>query len=248
MPYRLPDAQSKPLYLRQRFDQIARHYDLFNDLITQGRHRHWKNVLVKRLNLRPGARGADLCCGTGDIAARTLAALGGKGGVVALDFAPAMLRLAKSRLERRPDAPGLPLVMQGDAGRLPFADDSLDFVTVGYGLRNVADLAESLREIRRALVPGGVLASLDLGKVRSPWLSPLADFYMFRVVPRIGRLLQPGQEMFDYLPHSNRNYPEQGVLREMMLSLGFAEVEMIEFLFGASVIHLARKKGAAHRG
>ena len=79
--------------------------------------------------------------------------------------------------------------------------------------------------------------------MRAPWLRPLADFYLFRVVPRIGRLLQPGQEMYDYLPYSTVDYPDAEALRNLMMARGFGQVEVIEFMFGAAAIHLARKAG-----
>ncbi|MBI4082352.1 MAG: ubiquinone/menaquinone biosynthesis methyltransferase [Candidatus Lambdaproteobacteria bacterium] len=257
MSYRLPGPEEKARYVREKFDQIAAHYDLFNDLITQGQHRWWKRQLVRRLGIGPGARVLDLCCGTGDIAARSLGRVGPAGRVVALDFSAAMLAIARQRLARqRPSihrlAPaGRPAgaqqapapcvtVLRGDAMRLPFAAGSFDFVTVGYGLRNVTDLDLCLGEIRRVLAPGGGLASLDVGKVRPAWARPLADFYMFRVVPWIGRRLQPGQEMFEYLPHSAEAFPSQDALKARLLAAGFASVELIEHLLGASVIHLAR--------
>jgi len=245
MPFRLPERAAKARYVREKFDQIARHYDLFNDLITQGQHRRWKRLLVRRLGVGPGARGLDLCCGTGDLALRGLASLGPGGGLVAADFSRNMLELARHRLAGAGD-PRVPrLAVCADAMRLPFTAGSFQFVTIGYGLRNVTDLDGCLGELWRVLAPGGVLASLDVGKVRSPWLRPLARFYLFRVVPRIGRLLQPGQDMFDYLPHSTDPFPDQRALAERMRARGFAEVEVIEFLFGASVIHLARKAGPA---
>ena len=156
-----------------------------------------------------------------------------------------MLRIARRRLSKRSmPAAAARRVLCGDAMRLPFADASLQFVTVGYGLRNVTDLRGGLKEIHRILRPGGVLASLDVGKVRSPLLRPVVNFYFFRIVPLIGKMLQPGQEMFNYLPESSVAYPEQQVLRELMVECGFGEVEIIEFALGASVIHVARKGGA----
>lgn len=248
MAYRLPDQSEKARYVRGKFDEIAHAYDLFNDLITQGQHRRWKNVLVRRLGIAADARGLDLCCGTGDIAARERKMLGAGGRVFALDFSLGMLRIARKRLSGGgPPRGARGDVVCADAMRLPFAAGSLQFVSVGYGLRNVVDLAGCLREIHRVLAPGGVLASLDVGKVRSPLLRPLIDFYFFRIVPLIGRMLQPGQEMFSYLPESTVAYPGQQQLRELMMSCGFAQVEVIEFVFGASVIHLAHKP-AAHRG
>jgi len=247
MTYHLPKNDQKARYVRDRFDEIARHYDLFNDLITQGQHRYWKKVLVNRLNIGSGQRGADLCCGTGDIAQRALKKINvgnaPGGGVVALDFSSKMLTTAQRRLAFNPKdrGPSGHLVLQGDAMRLPFADNSLEFVTMGYGLRNVTDIAACLREILRVLAPGGGFGSLDVGKVANPLIGPLARFYMFRIVPLIGRLLQPGQEMYTYLPHSTKSFPSQQALAEVMSHQGFEQVEVINFLFGASTIHLARK-------
>lgn len=238
MPYQLPSADQKDRYVRQKFDEIAAQYDRFNDWITQGQHRWWKRTLVNRLGIAPGQRGLDLCCGTGDIALRCLPRLQGKGGVIAADFSLNMLALAKERLR---GAPAPTLTMCADAMHLPFADASFDFVTIGYGLRNVKDLAGCLAEVRRVLKPGGGMASLDLGKVRHAWMRPFVNAYMFHVVPWIGRMLQPGQEMFTYLPHSNTAYAHQDVLKDILSRSGFGRVELIEYLFGTSVIHLAWK-------
>lgn len=243
MPYQLPPPDRKAPYVRAMFDELARDYDRFNDLVTQGQHRRWKRALVRRLELRADAKGADVCCGTGDIALRALKRLGAAGGVVAADFSLNMLRIAARRLGRR--AAGLPArqALCADALRLPFRDASLDFVTVGYGLRNVADLDACLREILRVLKPGGVMGSLDVGKVKSRLLRPWANLYFFRVVPWIGRLLQPGQDLFAYLPQSSIAYPEQQALRQRLLDAGFARAEVVEYVFGASVLHVAWKGG-----
>jgi demethylmenaquinone methyltransferase/2-methoxy-6-polyprenyl-1,4-benzoquinol methylase len=238
--YRLPDAEQKDRYVRAKFDEIAQQYDRFNDWITQGQHRWWKRVMVRRLRIAPGQRGLDLCCGTGDIALRCLPMLRGAGGVVAADFSLNMLALAKQRLAKAPGPPTL--TMCADAMRLPFAAASFDFVTIGYGLRNVKDLPGCLAEICRVLKPGGGMASLDLGKVRWRWVRPFVDAYMFHVVPWIGRRLQPGQEMFTYLPHSNTTYPHQDALKDLLSQSGFERVELIEYLFGSSVIHVAWKR------
>lgn len=247
MSYRLPPPERKSDYVREKFDQIAHSYDLFNDLITQFQHRRWKRVLVERLEISPDACGLDLCCGTGDIAARCLARLSSRGGLAAVDFSSGMLNIARSRLSAAREKGGReiprPLVLGGDAMRLPFRDASFHFIAIGYGLRNVSSLEGCLEELWRVLRPGGVLASLDVGKVRNPLLRRCSDFYMFRVVPLIGGLLQRGQDMYQYLPHSTVEYPDQDSLRVLMEGKGFTRVETIEFLFGASVIHLARKPG-----
>ncbi len=239
MGYRLPAAQDKARYVRDKFDEIARHYDLFNDLITQGQHRLWKRALVRELGIAPEARGLDLCCGTGDIAARCLPRLGPAGRLIAMDFSRNMLSIARARLAG--GGGGSALAACGDAMRLPCRDGALDFITVGYGLRNVADLRGCLAELLRVLRPGGVLGALDVGQVRAPWLRPLSEFYLFRIVPRIGALVQAGQDMFEYLPHSTKDYPDQDTLARTLRDAGFTDVRVREHLWGASAIHIARK-------
>ena len=246
MSYQLPESSQKAGYVRRKFDEISARYDLFNDLITQGQHRLWKKVLIDRVGQgcshNPAVRGLDLCCGTGDIAQKTIAKLKDEGGLFAMDFSANMLKLARNRLSNTSGAKGAArMIICGDAMHLPFAPDSLGFVTVGYGLRNVSDLEQCLAEIYRVIAPGGILGTLDVGKVENRLLRPLVNFYMFKIVPMVGKLLQPGQEMFSYLPHSTQQYPGQHLLKEMMIERGFQNVEIIEFLFGASVIHLARK-------
>ncbi|MDH4121733.1 MAG: ubiquinone/menaquinone biosynthesis methyltransferase [Deltaproteobacteria bacterium] len=259
MSYRLPDAADKPAYVQARFDAIARRYDLFNDLITQGQHRWWKRTLVNRVAgaveiKAPGVRGLDLCCGTGDIAQRALAGMGmgageaggtggANGGMVMLDFSANMLSIAQNRLRRAGTQPARRLLTRGDAMALPFEDGAFQFVTVGFGLRNVSDLGGCLQEIHRVLAPGGVLASLDVGKVRPRWIKALADLYFFRVVPLIGRMIQPGEEMFTYLPESSRSYPSQEALAAILAEHGFQRVEVLNYMFGSAAIHLARKPG-----
>ena len=242
MPYQLPPDPAKSAYVRTRFDAIAHRYDLFNDLITQGQHRRWKRVLIQRLELQKGARVLDLCCGTGDIALRCATRLGGQGQVVGLDFSPNMLRIAAARRASTGVEESIGFI-SGDAMALPFRANEFDAVTIGYGLRNVADIGVCLAEVVRVLKPGGMLASLDVGKTRPILLRPLVAFYFFRIVPLIGRLLLPGEEMFSYLPHSSVGYPHQDRLGAILADQGFTHVELIEFLGGASVIHIARKAG-----
>jgi demethylmenaquinone methyltransferase/2-methoxy-6-polyprenyl-1,4-benzoquinol methylase len=124
---------------------------------------------------------------------------------------------------------------------IPFPDANFDAVTIGYGLRNVPDLNGCLQEILRVLKPGGVMVSLDVGKVRLPIIAELNNFYFFRVVHFIGNMLMPGQEMFQYLPHSSLKYPNQELLKRMMLQTGFKQAEIHDFIFGASTVHVAFK-------
>ena len=131
--------------------------------------------------------------------------------------------------------------MKGDAMNIPFNDDNFDAVTIGYGLRNVVEINTCLGEIFRVLKPGGVLASLDVGKVTMPIISKLNKFYFFKVVPFIGNRMIPGKNMFQYLPQSSVNYPNQELLKRIMLEIGFQQAEVYNFSFGASTVHVAYK-------
>ena len=112
---------------------------------------------------------------------------------------------------------------------------------MGYGLRNLQNLSKGLKEIFRSLIPGGVFVNLDVGKIASPLLAKANQFYFFQVVPRIGKWLIPEQEMFDYLPQSSLEYPDQSTLKRILLETGFQQVDCHDFVFGASTVHVAYK-------
>lgn len=236
MAYTLPSAEEKSNYVEQKFDEIAKKYDHFNDIITFGLHRYWKKFVVRQTGLRPGGHCLDLCCGTGDIAREVLRQYP-LCIVTGLDFSEEMLKIAESKNSKTSDIQFL----LGDAMNIPFPDANFDAVTIGYGLRNVQNLDDCLQEILRVLKPGGVMVCLDIGKVRFPVIAELNNFYFFRIVPLIGNWLMPGQEMFHYLPHSSLEYPNQELLKHLMLEAGFQEAEIHDFVFGASTVHVAYK-------
>ena len=232
--YSLPSSDEKPAYVQQKFDEIAKSYDLFNDLITLGMHRYWKNFLVRQTGIASDAVCLDLCCGTGDIA-RLLSQKASEGQVHGLDFSWNMLEVAKQRPQENLT------YLQGDAMKIPFEDQFFDTVSIGYGLRNVSDLSLCLKDIYRVLKPNSALVSLDVGKPTLPGVHYFFDFYFFNIVPRIGKLLESKQDMFDYLPHSAKSYPDQEQVKRLMLEAGFRHVEIHDFMLGTSTIHVAWK-------
>ena len=161
MSYTLPSIDEKSNYVEEKFDEIAQKYDRFNDVITFGMHRYWKKFVVRQTGLRPDEECLDLCCGTGDIS-REILRQQPECKITGLDFSAEMLKIAKSKNSGNSEIQYL----QGDAMNIPFPDTYFDAVTIGYGLRNVTDLNACLQEIFRVLKPGGVLVSLDVGKVR----------------------------------------------------------------------------------
>ena len=236
MTYTLPNTEEKSVYVEQMFNKIAQKYDLFNDIITFGMHRKWKRFVARQTDLHDEQSCLDLCCGTGDIAREVLRQYPSS-KVTGLDFSEEMLIIAESKNTSEIAVK----YVTGDAMNIPFQDAVFDAVTIGYGMRNVQDISQFLREILRVLKPEGVLVSLDVGKVSIPILTELNHFYFFHIVPLIGKLLMPGEEIFKYLPESSLEYPNQESLKKLMIETGFQKVEFHNFVFGGSTVHVAYK-------
>jgi len=236
MTYTLPNTEQKSVYVEQMFNKIAQKYDLFNDIITFGMHRQWKRFAAQQTDLHDEQSCLDLCCGTGDIAREVLRQFPSS-KVTGLDFSEEMLNIAESKNTSDINVKYVP----GDAMNIPFQDAVFDAVTIGFGMRNVQDIGQFLREILRVLKPEGVLVSLDVGKVCTPILAEINHFYFFHIVPLIGKLLMLGEEIFKYLPESTLDYPNQDSLKNLMIETGFQKVEFHNFVFGGSTVHVAYK-------
>ncbi len=212
--------------VRRMFDRIAPVYDAMNRVMTAGLDQRWRAETVRE-TVRPGDRVLDACCGTGDLAVAASAA--GAGSVVGLDFSEPMLARARRK------APELEFV-QGDVLALPFEDASFDAAVVGFGIRNVADLEAGLRELRRALRPGGRLGILEITTPRGV-LAPFYRLWFDRIVPLLGRVL-PGGEAYTYLPASVRRFPPPEELAALLAECGFASVRFRLFAGGIVALHV----------
>jgi len=222
------------------FGKIAPRYDLINDLQSLGLHRWWKRRLIDVAGPKPGARALDLCCGTGDVAL-ALARRGAE--AVGLDFSGPMLSIAESRGTRAAGIDGKPAprFLLGDAQAIPFPDNSFDVVTVSYGLRNLANWTEGLREMFRVARPGGRLLVLDFGKPDNAVWRGFYLAYLRAVVPLFGRFFLGDAQAYAYILESLRQYPAQRGVAEQMRQLGCCEVRIIQLLWGVMSINYAHK-------
>jgi demethylmenaquinone methyltransferase / 2-methoxy-6-polyprenyl-1,4-benzoquinol methylase len=214
--------------VRAMFDRIAPVYDAMNRVITMGLDGRWRRLAAASV-VQPGDRVLDAACGTGDLA---LAALESGGRVTGLDFSERMLERAR----RKSDAIEW---VRGDVLALPFGDAAFDSATIGFGVRNVADLEAGLRELARVVRPGGRLAVLEITRPKG-LLRPFFRVWFDLLVPLIGRAV-PGGVAFSYLPASVRRFPGPDDLADALRRAGFAEVSYRLLAGGIVSLHVGRR-------
>ncbi len=210
--------------VRSMFDAIARVYDPMNRILTAGLDGRWRRRTAEAV-VRQGDRVLDVCCGTGDLA---LADERAGGTVTGLDFSKPMLERARRK------STSIEWI-HGDALALPFPDASFDALTVGFGVRNVADLERGLAELQRVLRPGGRLGILDITTPKGV-LRPFYRVWFDRLVPLLGRVLAGGTA-YTYLPASVRRFPSADELAELVRAAGLEQVEYRLFAGGIVALH-----------
>lgn len=230
----------KAARVRSVFASVAGRYDVMNDLMSLGLHRVWKRFTVSLTGLRPGQRALDVAGGTGDLALGMLRQVGGSGRVILSDINASMLALGRDRLL---DAGYLANAqcLVADAERLPFADNSFDCLTIGFGLRNVTDKAAALRSMHRVLKVGGQLLVLEFSTPVAPGLKPLYDAYSFNVLPLLGRVVANDADSYRYLAESIRMHPDQETLLAMLGEAGFAQTRYHNLSGGVVALHRGYK-------
>ncbi|MDR2711408.1 MAG: class I SAM-dependent methyltransferase [Burkholderiales bacterium] len=230
-------ADDKQKRVADVFDSVAAKYDLMNDLMSFGLHRYWKRFAIARASalLPEDAAILDLAGGTGDLT-RSFLKKFPKATVVLSDINNAMLQEGRKILRSH----GITTpVVQCNAEALPFTDQSLHAVSISFGLRNVTEKETALREMRRVLKPGGLALVLEFSHVWRP-LSPFYDFYSFKVLPKLGRLIAHDEASYRYLAESIRKHPDQETLKAMMLDAGFQRVDYHNLTAGVVAVHVGR--------
>ncbi|REE94274.1 demethylmenaquinone methyltransferase/2-methoxy-6-polyprenyl-1,4-benzoquinol methylase [Paenibacillus taihuensis] len=232
-------SKSKEEHVHAVFESIAPKYDLMNDLISFGRHKAWRKFTMRKMDMNPGATAIDLCCGTCDWTI-ALAKESVSGGIVGLDFSQNMLEVGKQKVKHEGLDHQISLV-QGNAMALPFEDNRFDYATIGFGLRNVPDLEQVLREMMRVVKPGGQVVCLEMSK---PTLQPFKAIYYFyfeKVMPAIGKLVAKKYEQYKWLPESLKTFPDSKQLAAKYREIGLTNVRVFPFVFGVAALHIGTK-------
>ena len=222
------------------FDAIATKYDFLNHLLSAGIDRRWRRRAIRSLALTGRERVLDLCTGTGDLAIAARTARPAAARVVGVDFAPAMLRVARDKLWRRRLADTVTLV-RGDATRIPAAGASVDAVTIAFGIRNVENINAACDEISRVLKRGGRLAVLEFSIPTMPGVRAAYLWYFNQLLPRIGRLVSRHDAAYGYLPASVGAFASPGEFVKILRQSGFIDVSAIPLTMGIVFLYTARR-------
>ncbi len=236
-PFTVLASDAKRSYVREMFTAIAPRYDLLNHLLSLNLDRWWRRRAVDRLGWegKPDGLYLDLCAGTLDLAVELRRRSGFAGRVIGADFVVPMLRLGRGKDRRI-------AVVGADALQLPFGDDRFDGCLVGFGIRNLADIDQGLREIARVLNPGGRLVILDFS-VPTVWpVGPLYLFYFRRILPWIGQLVSKHTSAYRYLPASVSEFPAPQQLVSRLEAAGFASPGFERLTFGIAFVAWGRAK------
>ena len=227
--------EAKSGYVNDLFSALAGRYNVMTDVWTFGLHRLWKRQAMELLALRPGDRVLDVATGTGDLAIVEAAAVGPTGRVVGVDSCVPMLEVARHRDHGSVD------FREGDAMDLHWPDASFDVVTIGFGLRNVANRALALREFRRVLGPGGRLMVLDFSTPTSKPLRVVHDTFYFTLMPRVGWAVAWHNDAHRYTSDSIRTWLSRDELSAAMTEAGLVDARYVSLSTGFATVHFASR-------
>lgn len=230
---------SKEERVHHVFENIYSKYDSMNSIISFQRHKAWRKDTMKRMNVQAGETALDVCCGTGDWAVSLAEAVGQTGKVIGLDFSQNMLSIAKQKKQDM-QLNQLELI-HGNAMELPYEDNSFDYVTIGFGLRNVPDYMTVLKEMYRVVKPGGKVVCIETSQPTLIGYRQAYYFYFKFIMPILGKLIAKSYKEYSWLQESAKDFPGKKELKEMFLKAGFDKVEVKSYTGGVAAMHMGFK-------
>lgn len=231
-------AKSKEEHVHEVFENISESYDKMNGVISFQLHTKWREDTMKRMDVKPGSKALDVCCGTADWTIALAQAVGEKGEVKGLDFSKNMLAVGEQKVKPYPQIE----LLHGNAMELPFEDNTFDYVTIGFGLRNVPDYMQVLREMNRVVKPGGKVVCLETSQSEIPGYRQLFRLYFKFIMPLFGKIFAKSYKEYSWLQESASDFPGMKKLASMFEEAGFEKVSYKPYSGGAAAMHIGYKK------
>ena len=231
-------TKTKEQRVHEVFEKISGNYDKMNSVISFQQHIKWRDDTMSRMNVKAGSTTLDVCCGTADWTISMGQAVGPNGKAIGLDFSQNMLNVGYEKVKAYPQIE----LIHGNAMQLPFPDATFDYITIGFGLRNVPDYMQVLKEINRVLKPGGMFVCLETSQSELPGYKQLFRFYFKFVMPVFGKFFAKSYKEYSWLQESAKDFPGMKELAKMIEQAGFVEVEYKPYSGGAAARHIGMKK------
>lgn len=237
-------TKENPTTIKNLFNRIANKYDFTNAVMSFQLHKYWNSQLVKHV-IKKGSSHTylDLCCGTGDIALNYIKKLSHSCHVYLIDFCSNMLTSAKGKMSKSSYNQNHHLYyLEADAQNLPLPSDSLDCITIAYGIRNIQSPEQCIKEAFRTLKSSGCLGILELTKPTKPLLRKLHSFYLKKILPLIGKMLTKDQDAYNYLQNSIQSFIAPSELKKIMENHHFKNIKLIPLTGGIATLIIGYKE------
>jgi len=239
------NEQTKSERVHHVFEKIYNRYDVMNSIISFQRHKAWRTDVMKRMDVQKGDHALDVCCGTGDWTMALADSVGEEGKVVGLDFSQNMLSVGeakKKELEK-----DFVSFIHGDAMNLPFEDNSFDYVTIGFGLRNVPNYEQVLREMTRVVKPNGKVVCLETSQPSMIGFKQGYYIYFRYVMPFFGKLFAKSYDEYAWLYESAKDFPGPKQLKSMFERAGLEKVIVKRYTGGVAAMHMGQKPSTSQK-
>lgn len=230
----------KEQYIEQLFASIAPKYDLLNSILSFNCHKRWRAFAVRQCRLSPGDAALDVAAGTLEFTFELSKAVGPYGEAVGLDFCRPMLEIGRQKLEKR-RIRNISLI-EGDAKRLPVQSDFFHAATIGFALRNVTSVENTLAEMARVVKPGGRVVTLELAKPEGSAFGCMYNLYFYHILPLIGGIISGRKESYKYLPESLKRFHSREELSRIMQKVGLGDIKVYNLTGGTVAVYVGTKK------
>lgn len=236
-PYK-DQTTSKKQQITTMFDAVAPKYDFLNQLLSLGIHKGWRKKAINLLKAQQPKTILDIATGTADLAIEAMRLNPEK--VTGVDISEGMLKLGKEKITKLGLQNKIELQL-GDSENLPFADNSFDAVTVGFGVRNFENLEKGLRDMQRVLKPGGMMIVLEFSKPRYFPVKQLYKIYFRYITPLIGKIFSKDNSAYTYLPESVNAFPDGVDFLNVLTKIGLKDAKTISLSCGIASIYISKK-------